>query len=485
MSGQRAKKSLGQNFLVDPNQQRRIVEALDARPDDTIIEIGPGRGALTRHLVDAVSRLILIELDRELAPALAREFADRPNVTVIEGNVLDIDLPDIAGTDPHRVKVVGNIPYNITTPIIFHLLRRDARPERIVLMVQREVADRIVAPPGDAEYGALSVGVRSVARVERLFHVARGSFRPVPRVDSSVIRITPIRPPPLTAQDEEDLRELTRVAFSWRRKQLQKTLRSAESYRLDAHAITQLEQRTGISLELRPEQLDPDQFIALARSIRQLRSAGTGSAHRAIEEWNAVLGHELRSPIAAILGYQELIAEGTFGDVADGARDSLLRIGLAAQQLLLLVEAIERSGGSAPPVEPVRSIPATSLCRDAVEQVRFEAESRSTIIDIDESDVVLLTRPADAIRALVLVLGAAIKASPGDTLRLSIRDDAVPRITVAGAALDPARDTAAPGVPLTGAALRLDLARSAARHAGGSIELDSSGSVHLTLPPPS
>ncbi|HEX6308839.1 MAG TPA: 16S rRNA (adenine(1518)-N(6)/adenine(1519)-N(6))-dimethyltransferase RsmA [Longimicrobiales bacterium] len=272
MSAQRAKKSLGQNFLIDPNLQRRIVEALDPQPDDIVIEIGPGRGALTRHLVDGVARLVLIELDRELARALATEFADRPNVSVIEGDVLDIDLRDVVDQDFARVKVVGNIPYNITTPIIFHLLRREARPERIVLMVQREVADRIAATPGNPDYGALSVGVRSVARVERLFHVARGAFRPVPRVDSTVLRITPIVPPALSRQEEEDLRELTRAAFSWRRKQLQRTLRSAEAYRLASGEIALLEQRTGTSLDQRPEQLGPDQLCALARAIRELRT---------------------------------------------------------------------------------------------------------------------------------------------------------------------------------------------------------------------
>jgi 16S rRNA (adenine1518-N6/adenine1519-N6)-dimethyltransferase len=276
MSAHRARKSLGQNFLIDANQQRRIVAALDATRDHTVIEIGPGQGALTRHLAGNVGRLILIELDRDLAPALATELAEDPTVTVVEADVLDIDLRDLVGGDMSGVRVVGNIPYNITTPIIFRLLERDRRPERIVLMIQREVADRILAAPGTAEYGALSVGVRSVARVERLFHVGRGSFRPAPRVDSTVIRITPTTPSPLTATDEEDLRELTRAAFSWRRKQLQKTLRSAPGYELDADAVAELHSRTGIALELRPEQLGPDAFISLARTLRELREQGAG-----------------------------------------------------------------------------------------------------------------------------------------------------------------------------------------------------------------
>lgn len=275
MSAHRAKKSLGQNFLVDANQQRRIVAALDAAPDDTVIEIGPGQGALTRHIAGTVRRLILIELDRELAPALAQEFAGDPHVRVVQADVLETDLLELAGGDMARAKVVGNIPYNITTPIIFRLLERNLRPERIVLMIQREVADRILAAPGDPEYGALSVGVRSVARVERLFHVGRGSFRPVPRVDSTVIRIVPIVPGPLSVRDEQDLRELTRAAFSWRRKQLQKTLRSAPEYGLDAGLVEEVQRRTGIALDLRPEQLSPDEFIALAGTLRELRDETT------------------------------------------------------------------------------------------------------------------------------------------------------------------------------------------------------------------
>ena len=263
----RAKKSLGQNFLIDPNQQRRIVAALDPQPDDTVLEIGPGHGALTHHLAAVVRKLILVELDDDLAPALERAFAQQPHVQVVHADVMDVDIAPLV-EDVRTLKVVGNIPYNITTPIIFRLLEPALRPERIVLMVQTEVADRIVAPPGSGTYGALSVGVRTVAHVERLFVVGRGAFRPVPRVDSAVIRIVPRLPPPLTRQEERDVRELTRAAFAWRRKQLQKTLRSAPPYELPAEDVAAVERDTGISLEQRPEQLAPEQFIALARALR-------------------------------------------------------------------------------------------------------------------------------------------------------------------------------------------------------------------------
>ena len=266
----RAKKSLGQNFLIDPHQQRRIVDAVQARPGDTVLEIGPGQGALTRRLAERAGRLILVELDDDLAPALEREFADRPHVTVVHADFMDVDLHTLV-SDVASLRVVGNIPYNITTPIIFRLLERDVRPARIVLMIQKEVADRILAAPGTGEYGALSVGVRTVARVQRMFNVGRGAFRPVPRVDSTVIAIEPIMPPPLSAGQEAAVRTLTRVAFSWRRKQLQKTLRSSPEYSLDAEGVASVEAATGIALEKRPEELPPEDFVRLADALGHSR----------------------------------------------------------------------------------------------------------------------------------------------------------------------------------------------------------------------
>lgn len=263
----RAKRSLGQNFLVDPQIQRRIVDALEAGPEDEVLEIGPGTGALTDHLAGRVRRLVAVELDDRLVETLASKFRDIPGVEIRHANALDLELEDLT-TDPAGLKVIGNIPYNITSPLIFWLLERPVRPERIVLMIQKEVADRIVAPPGTKSYGALSVGVRTVARVERLFNVGRGAFRPVPDVDSTVIRITPLRPPPLTPAEESHLRTLTRTAFAWRRKQLQKILRSAPEYELDQETIARVERETGLDLSLRPESLEPEEFIRLSRGLR-------------------------------------------------------------------------------------------------------------------------------------------------------------------------------------------------------------------------
>lgn len=275
----RAKKSLGQNFLIDANQQRRIVAELEAGPDDEILEIGPGQGALTRHLAGTVRRLVLIELDDALAGALAAKYAGRDDVMVVHGDVMRTDIAGLFD-DVHAIRVIGNIPYNITTPIIFRLLEPATRPRRIVLLIQREVADRIVAPSGDREYGALSVGVRSVARVERRFHVSRNAFRPAPRVDSTVIRIEPFDPPMLSPDAERDLRDLTRVLFAWRRKQLQKTLRTAPEYALDAGLLETVREQTGIALERRPEELEPDAFIGLARVLRAMGRPLTPSTGR-------------------------------------------------------------------------------------------------------------------------------------------------------------------------------------------------------------
>jgi 16S rRNA (adenine1518-N6/adenine1519-N6)-dimethyltransferase len=262
----RAKKSLGQNFLVDPNLQRRIALAIEPGPEDEVLEIGPGVGALTRHLAPLVRRLILVELDDELAVRLASQYAGDDRVEVTHADFLDLTLEQIS-SEPGRLKVIGNIPYNITTPILFSLLERRPRPREIVLMVQREVADRILADPGSKAFGALAVGVQSVATVARVVNVGRNSFRPVPDVESAVIRIVPHDPPRLTVDEEKSLRRLTRTAFGHRRKQFQRILR--DGYHLTPEGVQRLEAATGLDLRVRPEQLGPERFIGLARALAE------------------------------------------------------------------------------------------------------------------------------------------------------------------------------------------------------------------------
>ena len=269
----RAKKSLGQNFLVDPNLQRKIVGALEPAQTDTVIEIGPGQGALTQHLVDRVGRLVAVELDDQLADRLGQEYQDEDRVRIIHADALEWDPHAVL--ERSGVKVVGNIPYNITSPLIFRLLEWRPAPERIILMIQKEVADRLAAAPGRSSYGALTVGVRAVATVERLFDVGRRAFRPVPNVDSAVVAIRPME------RDDaglgEPLRALTRAAFSMRRKQFQKILRTAPGYGLDSAAAEAVLSEVGLDPRDRPEVADPPTFIALAAALRQRGYPSTGA----------------------------------------------------------------------------------------------------------------------------------------------------------------------------------------------------------------
>ncbi|HET7234653.1 MAG TPA: 16S rRNA (adenine(1518)-N(6)/adenine(1519)-N(6))-dimethyltransferase RsmA [Longimicrobium sp.] len=260
----RAKRALGQNFLIDPNIQRKIVAALDPGPGDEVLEIGPGVGALTKHLAGKVRRLVLVELDNGLAARLREEFAGDPSVEVVNEDVLDVPLEQIS-SDPAALKVIGNIPYNITTPILFSLLERRPRPQQIVLMVQREVADRILEPAGSKTYGALAVGVQAVADVSRVMNVSRDAFRPVPDVMSSVVKIVPHQPPRLEPHDEAALRELTRAAFQQRRKQFQRILRDA--YHLSVEEVEEVGRAAGMDLVQRPETFSSEKFIDLARVL--------------------------------------------------------------------------------------------------------------------------------------------------------------------------------------------------------------------------
>ncbi len=266
----RPRRSLGQNFLVDPFLRRRIVEEARITEGEVVLEIGPGQGAITdglaREVGEAGGRLILVELDDDLAAALLHRYADAPHVEVIHASILDIRLDDVA--PPRSLKVVGNIPYNLTSPILFHLLARP-RPREVLLMVQKEVADRILEPPGGKGYGALSVGVRAVAEVEPVLRIAPGAFRPRPKVDSAVIRIRPLEPPPLSPGEEDALRHLTRSLFQWRRKQLGRILRDHPDLRLPSPAIEALLQAAGVSATDRPESIPIDGWRSMARMVAE------------------------------------------------------------------------------------------------------------------------------------------------------------------------------------------------------------------------
>jgi 16S rRNA (adenine1518-N6/adenine1519-N6)-dimethyltransferase len=257
----RPRKRLGQHFLTDRRILDRIAGALQLTGTETVIEVGPGRGALTDRLVDRCARLLAIELDRDLAPFLAARYAGHSHVMILEADVLQVDLAALAA-GPYVL--VGNVPYYITTPILFHALRAP-RPDRAVYLVQREVADRIAAAPGSKDYGALSVNVQTVADASIVFHVPAGAFDPPPKVESAVVRITPRDLPMITVAEEEGFRRFVQAAFAQRRKQLKAIVR--QTAHVDTDAATVILESIDIPPTERPERLPPQAFVRLYRRL--------------------------------------------------------------------------------------------------------------------------------------------------------------------------------------------------------------------------
>jgi 16S rRNA (adenine1518-N6/adenine1519-N6)-dimethyltransferase len=256
------RKSLGQHFLTDRRILGRIADALHLTGTETVLEIGPGRGALTDILAERAGRLIAIEYDRALAEILRQRYLRRSNVLIAEADVLEVSLGELAA-GPYVL--VGNVPYYITTPILFHALT-PPRAERAVYLVQREVAQRLSASPGSKEYGALTVNVAAVARAESLFGVSAGAFSPPPKVESAVVRITPLPTPLVLPEEERPFRILVQGAFGMRRKQMRRVVRSL--YALDPEGADAILAAAGIEPEVRPETLSPSQFAALLRAAR-------------------------------------------------------------------------------------------------------------------------------------------------------------------------------------------------------------------------
>ncbi|HEX9611204.1 MAG TPA: 16S rRNA (adenine(1518)-N(6)/adenine(1519)-N(6))-dimethyltransferase RsmA [Gemmatimonadales bacterium] len=267
----RASKRLGQHFLADPAILGRIADALEPTPSDVVLEIGSGEGSLTAALLPRVSKVIAIEKDRRLIDGLRLRIADCgfDRGEVVQGDALKLDWhalleahlanPQSAIRNP-QFKVVGNIPYNITSPLIEKALTPPL-PERIVFLVQDEVASRIAAAPGSKTYGALSVGVQAVCRVEKLFTVAPGAFRPPPKVRSALLRLTPLDRPLVPAEDIAPFRAFVTACFSRRRKQLRNAVPGATRAALLA---------LGVDPAARPETLAPAEFVRLLRWSRQL-----------------------------------------------------------------------------------------------------------------------------------------------------------------------------------------------------------------------
>ena len=258
----RPKRRLGQHFLTDPSILNRIVDALDPESSDTVLEIGPGRGALTAILAERAGTVVAIERDHDLLTELQQSF---PGVDLVAGDALALDWHDVVGHSDFLV--IGNIPYNITSPLLDKALT-PPRPRRCVFLVQREVGDRIVAQPGNKTYGALSVGIQAVARAEVVFRVPAGAFQPPPKVDSVVLRLTPLDVPLVDDAVLSVFRAAVTGLFGLRRKQLLRGIRQLTGWSADeAGAVLR---SVGLDPTARPETVAPPAFVALTVALVDL-----------------------------------------------------------------------------------------------------------------------------------------------------------------------------------------------------------------------
>lgn len=248
------KKSLGQHFLTDRSYIERIVLAVDPKPGDRLVEIGPGQGAITMPLLRRHGELTAIEFDRDLITPLMEASEGVGRLTIIHKDVLAVDFGKLAGDE--RLRLVGNLPYNLSSPILFHALDHAASIRDMVFMLQKEVVDRMAAGPGSKVYGRLSVMLQAYCTVTPLFVVPPGAFRPPPKVDSAVVRMVPRPPAEIGVTDPQRFTEVVRAAFGQRRK----TLRNALSGVCDAAAI----EAAGLSPDARAEQVEVAGFIRLA-----------------------------------------------------------------------------------------------------------------------------------------------------------------------------------------------------------------------------
>ena len=256
-------KRFGQHFLVDDKVLQDIADAIAPERTDTVLEIGAGRGALTDLLADRAGRVVALEIDRALAARLTEKYCGRTNVEIVQQDVLKADFEALAGTG---FLLAGNVPYYITTPIIFKSLEHPM-PRRAVFLVQREVADRIASSAGQEDYGALTVNIAATSNTELIRTVPAESFQPPPRVESAVIRLTPRADPLLPRADLPAFRAFVQAAFGQRRKQIQRVLRSVAG--LPATEVEALLESCGVDRTARPETLTPETFVALFRGVVQ------------------------------------------------------------------------------------------------------------------------------------------------------------------------------------------------------------------------
>ncbi|MCK9376451.1 MAG: 16S rRNA (adenine(1518)-N(6)/adenine(1519)-N(6))-dimethyltransferase RsmA [Syntrophobacterales bacterium] len=275
--GLKPNRNLGQHFLLHLHQARRIVAALDLTGDDTVVEIGAGLGALTVFLAPAARRVIALERDPNLARFLAEDlFRDTPEVEVVCGDVLEFDFRRAAGEAGQPLAIVGNLPYQITSPLLFTLIREISTLDRAVLMMQQEVGTRLLAPPGLKDYGILSVLVRYHFRLTRLFSLSPGNFYPPPQVESVVLRLLPEVPDP-AALDEAVLHQVVKLAFGHRRKTMNNTLvAGAEAVGLTPAQMRLVLTELNLDPQRRGETLSLAEFVALSNRVAILKQGRTG-----------------------------------------------------------------------------------------------------------------------------------------------------------------------------------------------------------------
>ena len=262
------RKDFGQNFLINRDTVARIADAAAEEEDTLILEIGPGIGTLTHALAERYARVVAIEIDRGLIPILGKTLADCPNATVIEGDVMKVDLAALIEREAEGrpVAVCANLPYYITTPILMRLLELHLPLSSITVMIQSEVADRLVAPAGSAEYGSITAVLGYYGEVRRLFTVAAGNFVPAPKVASAVVRIDLFRTPRYTPASEPLLFRVIQAAFAQRRKTLTNALTSLGTG-LTKEELTDLITSLGHSPTVRGERLSTAEFVALSDAI--------------------------------------------------------------------------------------------------------------------------------------------------------------------------------------------------------------------------
>jgi len=254
------RKALGQNFLQDSNIINKIVSSLNVQPDDVVVEIGPGRGALTDLILPQAKHLHLIEFDRDLVE-FWRAY-EKSNLSVHGEDILKFDLSPLVQSVGQRIKVIGNLPYNISSPVLFHLRPYADQIESQVLMLQKEVVERMASAPGSKQYGRLSVMLQQRYAIEYLFTVPASAFYPAPKVESAVARLTPMIDVPHPVDDQRSFARLVKQAFSMRRKTLRNNLKGL----LDAEQIEALE----IDPSARAETLSIEDFVALSNLCSSL-----------------------------------------------------------------------------------------------------------------------------------------------------------------------------------------------------------------------